>query len=52
VPAVYEIDGREYIAVCAAQGNGPTVNLPGAAKPETPPRNSYVVFALPNQSRR
>jgi glucose dehydrogenase len=50
VPAVYEIGGREYIAVCAAQGNGPNVNLPGAAKtPETPPRNSYVVFALPGK---
>jgi quinoprotein glucose dehydrogenase len=48
VPAVYEIGGREYIAVCAAQGNGPNVTLPGAAKPPTtPPQNSYVVFTLP-----
>jgi quinoprotein glucose dehydrogenase len=48
VPAVYEIGGREYIAVCAAQGNGPKVTLPGAAKPPTtPPQNSYVVFTLP-----
>ena len=48
VPAVYEIGGREYIAICAAQGNGPAVSLPGAEKsPPTTPRNSYVVFALP-----
>ena len=50
VPAVYEIGGREYIAVCAAQGNGPNVNLPGAASsPASPPQNSYVVFALPKK---
>jgi glucose dehydrogenase len=50
VPAVYEIGGREYIAVCAAQGNGPSVKLQGVqAAPETPPHNSYVVFALPKK---
>jgi quinoprotein glucose dehydrogenase len=50
VPAVYETGGREYIAICAAQGNGPNVNLPGAAKPSaTPSQNSYVVFALPRK---
>jgi quinoprotein glucose dehydrogenase len=50
VPAVYEIGGREYIAICAAQGNGPSVNLPGAPKsPVTTPQNSYVVFALPKR---
>jgi glucose dehydrogenase len=50
VPAVYEIGGREYIAVCAAQGNGPAVNLAGAPKsPATAPLNSYVVFSLPKK---
>ena len=50
VPAVYEIGGREYIAVCAAQGNGPNVTLPGSTKPAGPdPQNSYVVFALPKR---
>jgi glucose dehydrogenase len=48
VPAVYEVGGREYIAVCAAQGNGPNVNLPGTPA-AAPPRNSYVVFALPKK---
>ena len=47
VPAVFEIGGREYIAICAAQGNGPSVNLPGVPKfPAKSPQNSYVVFAL------
>jgi glucose dehydrogenase len=50
VPAVYEIGGREYIAVCAAQGDGPKVSLPGAAMPAAKaPQNSYVVFALPRR---
>jgi quinoprotein glucose dehydrogenase len=49
VPAVYGIGGREYIAVCAAQGSGPSVNLPGPAKS---PQNSYVVFALSGSPTR
>jgi quinoprotein glucose dehydrogenase len=50
VPAVYEIDGREYIAVCAAQGNGPNVTLPGSVKgADRAFQNSYVVFALPKR---
>jgi quinoprotein glucose dehydrogenase len=51
VPAVYELGGREYIAICAAQGNGPRVSLPGApaAAPATPPQNAYVVYALPKK---
>jgi quinoprotein glucose dehydrogenase len=36
VPAVYEIAGREYIAVCVAAGNGP---------------GSYITFALPLAGR-
>jgi quinoprotein glucose dehydrogenase len=34
VPAVYEIGGREYIALCVAAGNGP---------------GAYMAFALPNR---
>ncbi len=50
VPAVYEIGGREYIAICAAQGEGPKVNLSGAvASSAKAPQNSYVVFALPKK---
>jgi glucose dehydrogenase len=48
VPAVYEIGGREFIAICAAQGEGPKVIIPGA-KAGVAPQNSYVVFALPKK---
>jgi len=48
VPAVYEIGGREFIAICAAQGEGPKVNIPGA-KPGVAPQNAYVVFSLPKK---
>jgi quinoprotein glucose dehydrogenase len=34
VPAVYEIGGREFIALCVAAGNGP---------------GSYLAFALPRR---
>jgi quinoprotein glucose dehydrogenase len=34
VPAVYEIGGREYVALCVAAGNGP---------------GSYLTFALPSR---
>jgi quinate dehydrogenase (quinone) len=34
VPAVYEVGGREYIALCVAAGNGP---------------GAYVTFALPGR---
>jgi quinoprotein glucose dehydrogenase len=48
VPAVFEMGGREYIAVCAAQGNGPAVSLPGFTQtPQT--AGAYVVFALPKR---
>jgi quinoprotein glucose dehydrogenase len=48
VPAVYEVNGREYIAFCAAGGDG--LNLGGRrAPPASPPPNAYVVFALPKK---
>ena len=47
VPAVYEIGGREYIALCAAQGeSNPPIRIDGV-KPEPPAKGSYLVFALP-----
>ena len=45
VPAVYEVGGREYIAFCVAGGDGYQAPRPAAGA--TPPRNSYMVFALP-----
>jgi quinoprotein glucose dehydrogenase len=48
VPAVYEAEGREYIAFCAAGGNG--LYLPArSAPPGSPPPGAYVVFALPKK---
>ena len=43
VPAVYEINGREYVAVCvgSAEGRGNTPNPTAASQ--------YVVFALPGK---
>ena len=48
VPAVYEVGGREYVAFCAAAGDG--LNL-GSRRdpPSSPPPNAYVVFALPKK---
>jgi quinoprotein glucose dehydrogenase len=50
IPAVYEIAGREYIAISArpnveAVGDTPVVNKPAAAPTQT---QGYYVFALPD----
>lgn len=46
VPAVYEIAGREYIALCAAAGDG-DLHI-DTDKPAVPPGpGSYMFFALP-----
>ena len=47
IPSTYEIDGRQYLALAVAAGNGlfpPTVDtgLP-------PPQRLYMVFALPQR---
>ena len=41
MPAVYEVDGREYVVFCAAAGSKP--NPPAGEKI----RGAYVAFALP-----
>ncbi|HEY6343519.1 MAG TPA: PQQ-binding-like beta-propeller repeat protein [Bryobacteraceae bacterium] len=49
VPAVYEIGGREYIALCAAVGDGNIrIDSGKPAAPRGP--GSYIVFALPTKS--
>ena len=48
VPAVFELGGREYVAVCAAQGNGPAVSLAGGNE-TAPVAGAYVVFGLPKK---
>jgi len=48
MPAVYQIDGREYVAFCAAaQATTHTHNLPGQPASQAPIPGAYVVFALP-----
>ncbi len=47
MPAVYELDGREYIAVCAAaQATTYTHAVPGHPASSEPIRGEYVVFGL------
>ena len=45
--AVYELEGREYVAVCAsAQSSTYTHNVPGHAASTAPIEGEYVVFGL------
>ena len=47
MPAVYELDGREYIAVCAAaQATTHTHDVPGHPASTEPVQGEYVVFGL------
>ena len=48
MPAVYQIDGREYIVFCAAaQATTYTHDVPGHAAVQAPIPGAYVAFALP-----
>ena len=48
MPAVYQIDGREYVVFCAAaQATTHTHNLPGHPALQTPIPGAYIAFALP-----
>jgi quinoprotein glucose dehydrogenase len=52
VPAVYEIAGREYIALCAAVGqSNPPIRIETGKPSEATAEGSYLVFALPSKSR-
>ena len=52
VPALYEIGGREYIALCAAEGeSNPPIRIETGKPPEAPAQRSYLVFALPSKPR-
>jgi quinoprotein glucose dehydrogenase len=47
-PAVYQIDGREYVVFCAAaQATTHTHNLPGRPALQAPIAGAYLAFALP-----
>jgi quinoprotein glucose dehydrogenase len=48
MPAVYEVDGHEYVAFCAAaQATTHTHDLPGKPASRALITGAYVVFALP-----
>jgi quinoprotein glucose dehydrogenase len=48
MPAVYQIDGREYVVFCAAaQATTYTHDLPGHPALQAPIPGAYVAFALP-----
>jgi quinoprotein glucose dehydrogenase len=48
MPAVYQIDGREYVVFCAAsQATTRTHDLPGHPALQAPIPGAYIAFALP-----
>jgi quinoprotein glucose dehydrogenase len=49
IPASYEINGRQFIALPVAAGDG--LFPPTAAPNAAPQQRGYVVFALPKKSR-
>ncbi len=52
MPAVYEVQGREYVVFCAAaQATTYTHNVPGHMASQAPIPGAYVAFALPSHGR-
>jgi quinoprotein glucose dehydrogenase len=48
VPAIYEVDGREYIVVCATSAKHTEVPRDGPEQPTAEPvHRSYIAYALP-----
>jgi quinoprotein glucose dehydrogenase len=51
MPAVYQVDGREYVVFCAAaQATTHTHDVPGHPAVQTPIPGAYVAFALPDRA--
>jgi quinoprotein glucose dehydrogenase len=51
MPAVYEVDGRQYVVFCAAaQATTYIHNVPGHLASQAPIPGAYVAFALPAAS--
>ncbi|MDT7811489.1 MAG: hypothetical protein QOJ42_1405, partial [Acidobacteriaceae bacterium] len=49
MPAIYEVQGREYVVFCAAaQATTYTHSVPGHPASETPIPGAYIAFALPD----
>ncbi len=48
IPAIYQINGKEYIVFCAAErATTYTHNVPGHSASQSPIPGAYVAFALP-----
>jgi quinoprotein glucose dehydrogenase len=47
IPATYEIDGRQYLALAVAAGNG--LFPPTLETGQPPAQRAYIVFALPRR---
>jgi len=48
VPAVYEVDGQEYIVVCATSAKEAEIPRDGPSQPTAEPvKRAYIAFALP-----
>ena len=53
MPAVYQVDGRQYVVFCAAaQATTYTHSVPGHPASQAPIAGAYVAFALPDLSTR
>lgn len=51
MPAVYQVDGKEYVVFCAAaQATTHTHDVPGHPAVQTPIPGAYVAFALPDRA--
>ena len=49
VPSVYEVDGKEFIVICATTGKDTSIRRDGPSQPTGGPvHRSYVAFALPD----
>jgi quinoprotein glucose dehydrogenase len=48
VPAVYEVEGQEYVVICATTGKQADIPRDGPSQPTADPvQRSYIAFALP-----
>ena len=51
MPAIYEVDGREFIVVPAARNNGMMAPKMNNGKQAGFGESGYVAFALPRQAK-
>ncbi|MCU1225141.1 MAG: glucose dehydrogenase [Edaphobacter sp.] len=53
MPAIYEVDGREYVVFCAAaRSTTRTHSVPGHPASQEPIHGAYVAFALPTSAKK